>query len=578
MVGRVLAGRYELVALLGRGGMGEVWLGHDRVISRRVAVKLLPSDRRDIGAADLFLREARTAGRLNHPGVVTVHDLGTDPEDGMVFLVMEFLEGRDLATVLHEDGPPAVATAADWAAQAAATLAVAHAAGVVHRDLKPGNLLRMPGGRVKVLDFGIARFVDGTNKSSQVMGTLAYMPPERFDEHPGDARSDLYALGCVIHELLTGKTPFEATGPVSMMNAHLRTPPTPPSELRPEVPAALDALVGELLAKDPADRPETAEAVRDRLQRIVADSATPHRSTAGGSPRQAPSPASVPEQPRHPEAEHPPQVPTAAAAPPAVITPAQATEVTDLTRAADQAWDRRVELELLLDEGAPRGAFGRVRSSKRQHHQARVAALVTELALLPPAVLAAAGMHEYGPLAPLDDHALEVHEIDLREADLEGADLRGVRVFRSDLTAARLAAADLSHASLLVTELARATLVEAVLRGAGLVGVNLSGADLTGADLTDSSIGAARLSGAILHGANLAEALISGDCDFRDADLRGTDLGGATACVDQDGRAPSLVTVLSGALWDAATRWPDDDTRDLAAARSARTRHGFRIR
>ncbi|NUP30207.1 MAG: serine/threonine protein kinase, partial [Streptomycetaceae bacterium] len=233
MVGRVLAGRYELVALLGRGGMGEVWLGHDRVISRRVAVKLLPSDRRDIGAADLVLREARTAGRLNHPGVVTVHDLGTDPEDGMVFLVMEFLEGRDLATVLHEDGPPAVATAADWAAQAAATLAVAHAAGVVHRDLKPGNLLRMPGGRVKVLDFGIARFVDGTNKSSQVMGTLAYMPPERFDEHPGDARSDLYALGCVIHELLTGKTPFEATGPVSMMNAHLRTPPTPPSELRP---------------------------------------------------------------------------------------------------------------------------------------------------------------------------------------------------------------------------------------------------------------------------------------------------------------------------------------------------------
>ncbi|WP_020557243.1 PQQ-binding-like beta-propeller repeat protein [Embleya scabrispora] len=267
---RVLAGRYELVRFVGRGGMGEVWEGRDRLIERRVAVKLLPHAKADASGAALFFREARTAGALHHPGVVTVYDLGQDEGDGSLFLVMEFVEGRDLAAVLDKEGPPSVGTAVGWAAQAAAALARAHTAGIVHRDLKPANLMLTVEDQVKILDFGIARFVESTNRSSKVMGTLAYMPPERFDEQPGDARSDLYSLGCVLHELLTGNVPFHAGGPVSMMNAHLRKTPTRPGEHRHGVPTELDDLVLALLAKDPRDRPDTADEVH-RLLRAAVD-------------------------------------------------------------------------------------------------------------------------------------------------------------------------------------------------------------------------------------------------------------------------------------------------------------------
>ncbi|MFI6582598.1 PQQ-binding-like beta-propeller repeat protein [Embleya sp. NPDC050493] len=265
---RVLGGRYELVALVGRGGMGEVWEGRDRVIERRVAVKLLPHDRHDASGAELFFREAKTAGGLNHAGVVTVFDLGQDPDDGTLYLVMEFLAGRDLDTVLRRDGPPAVATAVEWAAQTAEALEVAHAAGVVHRDLKPANLMLGTDSRVKILDFGTARYMASTNRSSKVIGTLAYMPPERFGELPGDARSDLYSLGCVLHELLTGHTPFRAGDMIAMMAAHLHTPPVPPGNTRHGVPAALDDLVLALLAKDPDHRPASAAEVRHRLREL----------------------------------------------------------------------------------------------------------------------------------------------------------------------------------------------------------------------------------------------------------------------------------------------------------------------
>ncbi|MDI2130110.1 serine/threonine-protein kinase [Yinghuangia seranimata] len=262
---RVLADRYELVRFIGRGGMGEVWEGRDRLIGRRVAVKLLRPDGRDATATALFIREANTAGALHHPGVVTVFDLGEDAADGTLFLVMEYVDGRDLAEVLRSEGPPAVGVAVGWAAQVAAALARAHAEGVVHRDLKPANLMLTAEGAVKILDFGIARFADVTSRSSRVIGTLAYMPPERFDEQGGDARSDLYSFGCVLYELLTGEIPFDASGPVAMMNAHLRTPPPRPGLRRDGVPAALDDLVLELLAKDPLRRPESAEAVGRRL-------------------------------------------------------------------------------------------------------------------------------------------------------------------------------------------------------------------------------------------------------------------------------------------------------------------------
>ncbi|MCZ7459707.1 serine/threonine-protein kinase [Streptomyces sp. WMMC940] len=277
MMTRVLAGRYELVRFVGRGGMGEVWEGRDRVIGRQVAIKLLPHDRRDTPGAALFQREARTAGALNHPGVVTVHDFGQDTEDGSLFLVMEFLVGRDLATVLKEDGPPPVAAAVDWVAQAAAALARAHEMDVVHRDLKPANLMLTPDGRVKILDFGIARFIESL-PSSRVMGTFPYMPPERFDGHPGDVRSDLYSLGCVLHELLTGQVPFHATSPASMMSAHLAKAPVPPGRVRSGVPASVDDLVMELLAKEPEDRPVSASEVCDRLRGLPPTAASGMRT------------------------------------------------------------------------------------------------------------------------------------------------------------------------------------------------------------------------------------------------------------------------------------------------------------
>ncbi|WP_393058203.1 WD40 repeat domain-containing serine/threonine protein kinase [Streptomyces sp. LN549] len=268
MTVRVLAGRYELVRLAGRGGMGEVWEGHDRVIGRRVAVKLLPHGTGETSGVDLFLREARTAGALNHPGIVTVFDLGYDEADRSLFLVMEFLAGRDLASLLHEGNPPKVEDAIDWAVQVTAALALAHDEGVVHRDLKPANLMLTTSGQIKILDFGIARFTESTNKSSKVMGTLAYMPPERFAGHPGDARSDLYSFGCVLHELLTGAPPFDAKGPVDMMNAHVHRASTPPSQARPDIPHVLDDLVLALLSKRPEDRPSTATDAHSRLRAI----------------------------------------------------------------------------------------------------------------------------------------------------------------------------------------------------------------------------------------------------------------------------------------------------------------------
>lgn len=281
---RVLAGRYELVRCVGRGGMGEVWEARDRVIARRVAVKLLPHQAGDTRSADLFFREARTAGALHHPGIVTALDMGRDDADETLFLVLEFVEGRDLSTVLRSDGAPPVSTAVDWVAQVAAALARTHARGVVHRDLKPSNLMLTDDGVVKILDFGIARFMESTTGSSKVMGTLAYMPPERFAEQPGDARSDLYSLGCVLHELLTGKVPFEVRGPIAMMNAHLLRAPSAPGEHRPDVPAALDDLVLALLAKDPNERPATADEVHRRLHALTAAPGDDDSDATSGAP------------------------------------------------------------------------------------------------------------------------------------------------------------------------------------------------------------------------------------------------------------------------------------------------------
>ncbi|MFD3677644.1 PQQ-binding-like beta-propeller repeat protein, partial [Streptomyces sp. NPDC058613] len=263
MAQRVIAGRYELQQLLGRGGMGEVWAARDGMMERSVAVKLLQAHLETTEGEELFFREARTAGALSHPGIVTVHDLGRDG-DGTLYLVMENVPGRNLGVVL-KDGLPPVADVLAWTAQAADALHAAHTARILHRDLKPANLMLTPAGNVKILDFGIARYISTLTIASRVVGTAAYMPPERLRGKVGDTRGDLYSLGCVLYELLTGRTPFGDLDALALMYAHVNTPPAPPSSHRPGLPPHLDTLLAELLAKEPGDRPASAADVRNRL-------------------------------------------------------------------------------------------------------------------------------------------------------------------------------------------------------------------------------------------------------------------------------------------------------------------------
>ncbi|MCX5211129.1 tetratricopeptide repeat-containing serine/threonine protein kinase [Kitasatospora sp. NBC_00240] len=284
-MGRVIGGRYELGALLGRGGMGEVWAATDLLIGRPVAVKTLPQYHSEAAPQEVesFFREARTVGSLSHRGIVTVHDVGQDT-GGTLYLVMELIPGRDLGRVL-KDGLPEIATAVGWTAQVADALAAAHASNVLHRDLKPANLMLVPGGAVKILDFGIARYTAATGaQASRVIGTVAYMPPERLRGKVGDARGDLYSLGCLLHELLTGTPPFGAGEVAALLFAHLDRTPEPPGATRPGVPAALDGLVLDLLAKDPARRPPSAMEVAGRLTGIAAALAAAARAVRPTTP------------------------------------------------------------------------------------------------------------------------------------------------------------------------------------------------------------------------------------------------------------------------------------------------------
>ncbi|WP_410785015.1 protein kinase domain-containing protein [Kribbella sp. C-35] len=259
MNGEVLAGRYRLLTLLGRGGAGEVWQAEDTVLARQVAVKLLRSLEGDpMDAVQRFRGEAQSAARLTHPNVVATYDVGTEGDH--VFLVMELVQGPDLAQLMRTSGLPAAALVQDIALQGARALDAAHAAGIVHRDVKPGNLLLAPDGTLKMTDFGIAKSA-GTETTGLgvLLGTASYVSPEQVRGEPATAASDWYSFGCVLHELLTGTPPF--TGPTVdvVMRQHLDVPPPPVT--RADVPAELSNLVTHLLAKDPADRPSSESEV-----------------------------------------------------------------------------------------------------------------------------------------------------------------------------------------------------------------------------------------------------------------------------------------------------------------------------
>ncbi|MES9619452.1 protein kinase domain-containing protein [Streptomyces tuirus] len=262
--GRVLlAGRYRLDVEIGRGGMGEVWRAYDETLARAVALKLLLPQDTDATATSRFRLEAQTAGRLNHPNVVGVLDFGE--YDNRLYLVMELVEGDSLAGVLTGSGALPAEQVADLAAQASAGLAAAHGQGIVHRDVKPANLLLDANGTLKIGDFGIARFLDdpgaALTATGQIVGTGLYLAPERALGKQAGPASDMYSLGCVLYQLLSGRPPFEADTAVALLHQHLDAAPVPPRELGVAgLPPAFENYLLGLLAKQPEDRPTAQQA------------------------------------------------------------------------------------------------------------------------------------------------------------------------------------------------------------------------------------------------------------------------------------------------------------------------------
>jgi eukaryotic-like serine/threonine-protein kinase len=262
----MLADRYELLEVLGRGGMGVVFRARDRVLNRIVAVKVLASDRtEDPTFVVRFEREALAAAALNHPNIVAVFDAGSD--NATRFIVMECVAGSSLAELLRRGGPLSPPRAAQVAGGIASALDASHCAGIIHRDIKPANVMLDNRGAVKVLDFGIARAASDTTltQTAMVLGSVPYLAPEVTRGERADERSDIYSLGCVLYQMLTGRPPFEGDVPAAVLHQHNSASPRPPRQLNSSIPQTLQKLVLEMLAKSPAARPQTATRVLETL-------------------------------------------------------------------------------------------------------------------------------------------------------------------------------------------------------------------------------------------------------------------------------------------------------------------------
>jgi tetratricopeptide (TPR) repeat protein len=299
--------RYRVARHIASGGMASVWEVEDLLLGRIVAVKVLGAHfASDPVARERFQREARTAAQVTtHPNVVTIYDIGEHGDDA--FIVMEHFSGGTVADKLREardrGSPVDRETAMRWLREAAAGLDAAHAAGVVHRDVKPANLLLDANGRLAVADFGIARLADDTHmtQAGQVLGTAAYLSPEQATGYPATAASDRYALAVVAYELLTGARPFEASAPAAQLRQHAEERPPRASQAAPQLPAGVDATLQRGLAKDPAARPASASALVDELEQALARARTPTDSTRA-MPVPMPAAAPAPEPPaRRPE-------------------------------------------------------------------------------------------------------------------------------------------------------------------------------------------------------------------------------------------------------------------------------------
>jgi tRNA A-37 threonylcarbamoyl transferase component Bud32 len=309
-LGREIGGRYRIVAKLGEGGMGAVYRGEQISLKRTVAVKLL---RPEMSSNEMLLRrfnaEAEAVAKLNHPNTVNIYDFGRD-SDGSLFIAMEFIEGRSLRRVIHEQGPLHPTRALAIAGQVAASLADAHAHAIVHRDLKPDNVMLQDRGRqrdvVRVLDFGIAKLRDDTRgtqaamtQAGDMLGTPQYMAPEQIRGDAIDGRTDIYALGCMLYEMVTGRMPFEAPSVMAMLSKHLLEHAQPPSVRRPDLglPPAVDHLIMAAMAKDVAARPPTMELFGEHITALAASLPPDPRapaaapSVARSAMQQVPTPA-----------------------------------------------------------------------------------------------------------------------------------------------------------------------------------------------------------------------------------------------------------------------------------------------
>ena len=273
---RLLGGRYELDGIVGRGGMAEVFRARDIRLDRIVGVKTLRDDlARDQTFQARFRREAQSAASLNHPSIVAVYDTGEDMVGNLPvpYIVMEFVDGRTLRDLLRDDRRLLPERAAEITDGVLRALDYSHRNGIVHRDIKPGNVMLTRAGEVKVMDFGIARAVSDSQmtmtQTAQVIGTAQYLSPEQARGERVDARSDLYSTGCLLYELLTGRPPFTGDSPVAIAYQHVKEEPVPPSQVDPEVPPWADAIVLKAMQKSPGERYQSAGEMRNDIQRAL---------------------------------------------------------------------------------------------------------------------------------------------------------------------------------------------------------------------------------------------------------------------------------------------------------------------
>jgi eukaryotic-like serine/threonine-protein kinase len=317
LVGRTVAGRFHVEELIGQGGMGKVYRARHLALDRSVVLKMLkPALLEDPTIVGRFEREAKAASRLNHANVIQILDFGREEKDGTLYIVMEFVQGKDLRVILRDEWPLAEDRLCNIMAQVCAALSEAHAHNIIHRDLKPENVMvedrRDQADFVKVLDFGIAKLLDaegpGLTSTDVVCGTPQYMAPEQATGTHLDARCDLYAVGVILYQMATGHLPFDGANSMEVLTKQVHDRPIPPRQRQPDAPIseAMEALILRALEKDAGRRPQTAEQFRDELLAVPAKAREKRASLQAAEPLlRVQTPAKSPKAQETPSAEAP---------------------------------------------------------------------------------------------------------------------------------------------------------------------------------------------------------------------------------------------------------------------------------